>query len=289
MQGFLNETSLTLHITKACNLKCGHCYQHSIRGFDAGVINLDKAYEALDILKPDNVIFYGGEPMLHPEIIFDVMKNYRPKKSMIITNGSIWNESLFDEVGGISISLSSFRFDKARFFRPYTENQFRNIQRILRRYKGKLLLSHDIYPTLHDESFYRVADLSGIPVDTYPVITKSHDFRLYQSYIGRLSRRTTPLLFPKLRILEDGTITRDMRGVHNLGTAKEWHESMKKIPLPIHERCRKCSLLKDCPSCLMFPAFIFDILNENPNDDFHFCKMARALSEHRKKNEPHHL
>lgn len=277
MRGFSNDTTVTLHVTRACNLQCPHCYQQGLGGFDKTVIDLDKAHKALDLLKPKGLVFYGGEPLLHPEVIKEFVAQYPHCRTVVITNGTIWNPKIFDMVDVVSVSLGSFRYERAVLDRPYSKSQFETVLRVLRAYREKLLISHDIYPTHHDDDFYRVAGLSDIPVDTYPVVTADRDFILHSAYVPHLVMRGEPLVFPKLRVLESGVITRDMRGVYNLADADHWTEDMKDRPLPLHERCRACSNLKHCPACLMFPAFVHDYLKAEPDEPHHFCKMAKAL------------
>lgn len=278
MRGFSNDSTVTLHVTRSCNLQCPHCYQQGLGGFDRTVIDLEKAHRALDLLKPKGLIFYGGEPMLHPEVMKEFMSQYPHCRTAVITNGTIWNPEIFDRVDLVSVSLGSFRYDRAVLDRPYTPMQFQTVLQIVQAYREKLLISHDIYPTHHDDDFYRVAALSEIPVDTYPIVTADRDFILHAAYVPHLVMRQEPLRFPKLRILESGVITRDMRGIYNLADTEHWTEDLLKLPLPLYSRCEACQYLKNCPACLMFPAFVHDHLRTEPEGAHHFCKMASVLS-----------
>jgi MoaA/NifB/PqqE/SkfB family radical SAM enzyme len=60
------------NVTRACNLKCVHCYAHAT---DRGVDGELKGHEALSLLKDlaafgvPVVLFSGGEPMMRPDLL----------------------------------------------------------------------------------------------------------------------------------------------------------------------------------------------------------------------------
>lgn len=77
-----------------------------------------------------------------------------------------------------------------------------------------------------------------------------------------------------MRLLEDGTLTRDMRGIYNLCHIDDWKSSYKDKPLPISDRCLNCKYLNYCPASSIFPHFVYDVLKVQKNP--HFCQMTEA-------------
>ena len=74
-----------------------------------------------------------------------------------------------------------------------------------------------------------------------------------------------------MKILPDGTITKDMRGHYN--------DPDKNVP--VHEKCISCQYNQYCPSYKMFPHFVKDVLDKI--EDPHFCKTARWIYNHENK------
>ena len=84
-----------------------------------------------------------------------------------------------------------------------------------------------------------------------------------------------PNRFPKMRLLENGILTRDMRGIYNLCHINDWKSSYKDIPLPISDKCKKCKYLNYCPASSIFPHFVYDILKTQQKP--HFCRMTEIV------------
>jgi len=84
------------NITRACNLKCVHCYNDSGVGKPFKDVTTAKAKEVLDDLAEygvPSVLFSGGEPLMRPDL-FDLIE-YAGSKSLrtvISTNGTLISE-----------------------------------------------------------------------------------------------------------------------------------------------------------------------------------------------------
>lgn len=67
-----------LHVTKACNLRCGYCYFSASRPLPDEMTTMDFAclWPELVALRPQKVIFTGGEPLLRPDIL-DLLRGLR--------------------------------------------------------------------------------------------------------------------------------------------------------------------------------------------------------------------
>ena len=81
------------NITRACNLKCVHCYNDSGAGKSCNDIATEKAKIVLDDLAQfgvPSVLFSGGEPLMRPDL-FDLIQ-YAGKvglRTVISTNGTL--------------------------------------------------------------------------------------------------------------------------------------------------------------------------------------------------------
>lgn len=86
---------LVFHITGRCNLECEYCYANKYSKYDD--ISLDKIKDLLNQAKSlgtRNVIFSGGEPLLHPNI-FEILEYAHNLSFMnhITSNGTLINDS----------------------------------------------------------------------------------------------------------------------------------------------------------------------------------------------------
>jgi len=84
------------NITRACNLKCVHCYNDSGVGKPFKDIPTEKAKEVLDDLAQfgvPSVLFSGGEPLMRPDL-FELIEYAGGKglRTVISTNGTLITE-----------------------------------------------------------------------------------------------------------------------------------------------------------------------------------------------------
>ena len=91
---------LTLHITNKCNLRCKYCYVEQ----GAKTMTRETAFAAVDLAasekKPCGLIFFGGEPLVERELIYDIVAySQKIKKETgqifyykITTNGTLLDE-----------------------------------------------------------------------------------------------------------------------------------------------------------------------------------------------------
>lgn len=70
-----DERNIFLHLLTACNLSCRHCYINPAQ-HGSGILSRSAMEEWLtlfaDPAKKSNVIFLGGEPTLHPDLVHGV-------------------------------------------------------------------------------------------------------------------------------------------------------------------------------------------------------------------------
>lgn len=88
----------TLHLTDACNLRCRYCYVRQSNHY----MTLDTAKAVVDLAAEDpghhGLIFFGGEPLLQRQLIYDTVA---------------YAQSLFSSV------RAAFRTDAASWLPPF--------------------------------------------------------------------------------------------------------------------------------------------------------------------------
>ena len=103
---------VTLHLTADCNFRCGYCYAAPHRG---GTMTLDTARAAVDLalrlprhLACDHslgIVFFGGEPLLCPDLIRATIQYCRDIESRtgqlfhfkLTTNGSLLDQQFLED------------------------------------------------------------------------------------------------------------------------------------------------------------------------------------------------
>lgn len=274
MLEFSNDDTLAIHITKACNLRCKSCYQQEYSSYTKDA-NIEYIHKAISKIKPKNIALYGGESLLKPNLCWEIINTHPNLGYILHTNGSIVSKKLLDRVDGIFFTLESFIYDKTPAYRRYTLEQWEVLMSNLRRYKDKAKITHNIYPDSNDTMFYDMAKLFGIKYGTYQIILNSSYCEYNLKLAKYLPRSNTVLDNPKLRLLENGMVTRDMRGVYNICHIDDWTDDKRSYRLPISNICKECKYFTKCPACNIFPHFCKDVLEKNNHP--HFCKFTEAL------------
>jgi len=103
------------NITRACNLKCVHCYNDSGAGKPAKEITTDKARQVLDDLACfgcPSVLFSGGEPLMRPDL-FDLIEHAVDKglRTVISTNGTLIDERTAETIKRRGVSYVGISLD----------------------------------------------------------------------------------------------------------------------------------------------------------------------------------
>lgn len=99
---------LMLEVSSACNLNCKHCYK-KVKGEKSGAIMTEKiAKKALELLSPERVKidFFGGEPLLNPELIKWVTEQNLNAEFLITTNGTICSPEIIELLKRCTVSVS---------------------------------------------------------------------------------------------------------------------------------------------------------------------------------------
>ncbi len=103
------------NITRACNLKCVHCYAHARSGKDDNELTHEEGLSLLDDLAAFGVpvvLFSGGEPLVRPDL--PDLARYAVEKGMravISTNGTLITAEMARELKDIGLSYVGVSLD----------------------------------------------------------------------------------------------------------------------------------------------------------------------------------
>lgn len=103
-------TAAYLILTENCNLRCTYCFERNSRNCTK-YMSKEVAFKTVDTLiknavdcneKTIDITFFGGEPMLCPDLMIDIMKyteekckeNNKSAHYSIITNGTLYNDKI---------------------------------------------------------------------------------------------------------------------------------------------------------------------------------------------------
>ena len=103
------------NITRACNLKCVHCYNDSGVGKAANEVSTDQAKSILDDLAEfgvPSVLFSGGEPLMRADL-FELLgyAQERGMRTVISTNGTLITAQVAREVEARGVSYVGISLD----------------------------------------------------------------------------------------------------------------------------------------------------------------------------------
>jgi len=103
------------NITRACNLKCVHCYNDSGAGKPSNEVSTDKAKEVIDDMARfgvPSVLFSGGEPLMRPDL-FELIEYAVGKglRTVISTNGTLISEQTAGKIKERGVSYVGISLD----------------------------------------------------------------------------------------------------------------------------------------------------------------------------------
>lgn len=268
-----NQNTIAIHITNQCNLRCPLCYLEK----ENKIIKYEYIQKAIEIFKPEYVVMFGGEAVLCPDIIKQFHKDYPDIKIILHTNGTTYNTEIFDIASILYLTIESFFYSYNKIHRNMTYQQYKNFLKTISYCRNKIEAIHNIYPTNNDILFYKMANLLGIPYADYLIISPEEKIDDLNFYKNRLHPRNTILINPKIRILVDGTVTRDMTGHFNICHINNYEIGMDRL-MPIADKCKSCQYYRKCYACNLFPHFCKLVLD---NIDYvpAFCKINELINE----------
>lgn len=281
-----NESSLAIHVTDLCNLNCAGCYNR--KNNQDNEIDIKLVELALKKINPKTVIFFGGEAILKEKLIRELLEVCKGLRTCIQTSGAnfnLGNMDIWDKVDRIGMTIDSLDYNILKRTKNFSKNQYNSFIYMLKEYQDKISSVHNIYPFNNDHNFLRDIKKYNIIVDSYPFITTRRDQQFLSYFRELIPDREIPLMTkPKLRLLVNGIVTRDMRGIHNMVPIEKFNinniDEYKNNELPVSKKCRECHYFKKCLAGRVFPAFVKDIFDRIDYEP-HFCKFTKIFYRYR--------
>lgn len=112
---FQRKPVVVWNITRACNLRCRHCYTDSGAGRDSGELVTEEALKLINDLawfEVPAVLFSGGEPLLR-EDLFDLASYARAKglRTVLSTNGTLISREMAKKIRSVGFSYVGVSLD----------------------------------------------------------------------------------------------------------------------------------------------------------------------------------
>jgi 12,18-didecarboxysiroheme deacetylase len=103
------------NVTKACNLKCIHCYAKADNKRAPDELTTEEGYKLLDDLAQFGspvILFSGGEPLVRPDILDLINRAVKlGLRTVISTNGVLIDDSLAKELKKLGVSYVGISLD----------------------------------------------------------------------------------------------------------------------------------------------------------------------------------
>lgn len=105
---------LYLEITNKCNINCDYCYIHD-KGVEQEPVDIGDLVNAIDSINPSKLYITGGEPLLYPTLIDNLLRYYESTYSrhwrVVVFSNLILDinediSSLFEHIEGVQTSWS---------------------------------------------------------------------------------------------------------------------------------------------------------------------------------------
>ena len=247
-------TACYMTLTENCNLRCVYCFERETRNIKK-MMSEDTADKIVDFLFDQavtydvkdavHITFFGGEPMLAPELMTHVLdygmakskETGKPIRFSVITNGTIYNDKIeaflqkwYDYTGTIDVQLSIDGI-------PEIQNEGRPC--VDPNKKSSDLVEEAI---VKFKDFLKRHKLPDEKVYIHPVISKATLPRLYESYMYLMQFCTD---FQFAWVIEDDWDDNDLVILDKQLTKITEHlitrtTNPKKFPLKHFNKCSGC-------------------------------------------------
>ena len=151
-------------LTGNCNLACEYCYIEPIaRRKSMGIETAQRVLTTLNTIKPEKVVFYGGEPLTNKDVLYYFLENLdNTIKKQIITNGTLvdreFAEKVYETNTQVSVSLDGGFFDNIHRIYPKGEKAFYDTLQGIAILKAQGV-NVNISATIHIHNVYRLPDI----------------------------------------------------------------------------------------------------------------------------------
>lgn len=120
--------NLYIEVTRKCNMNCNHCLRGEKENENLSLNDINKLFDN-EILKIKNLTITGGEPTLNIKAILQIIKNIISNNIFIdhfvmVINGSIYNQSLIDELNNFYNYYQKNYHHYPKFFLICSQDQF---------------------------------------------------------------------------------------------------------------------------------------------------------------------
>ena len=126
--------AVTIDITKACNLKCDHCFANCSPDLTVDVIP-DEYYEIvvekIGKINPYSVCICGGEPLLRKELVIKLINNLKAiniSSVNIVTNGLLLDTDFSEKLKCADLDTVQISIDNWHGFHSFEDNGTYNKQ-----------------------------------------------------------------------------------------------------------------------------------------------------------------
>lgn len=103
------------NVTKACNLRCIHCYAKADNSPDPDELTTKEGFKLLEDLSEFGcpvILFSGGEPLIRPDILDLIQKGVKSGLRVVIsTNGVLIDEVMAKELKKLGVSYVGISLD----------------------------------------------------------------------------------------------------------------------------------------------------------------------------------
>lgn len=286
---------LAIHLTEHCNFNCSYCYLHKYP--DKREISFELVKKAVTKINPKTLFLFGGEPLICLSLVKQIIETI-PRNIILITNGLLLTDDLMDyfikHKVQVTISLDSFNRD-GNLGRPFTENQFKNILRLLNKYGS---YEHLYILGCIDENSFGVVEfytelinrelahqLRLVSSEHVCDIKTTSFYREYKQYPSELKESFTAenkvpnSRVDKLRLHPDGTISRTyIPGKSVLCHVDTWDDSIHTLyPDTYAKECLQCEYFSRCIVAGGFTVWTHEVSSRGILQQTFCCQASKLL------------
>lgn len=178
------KKNIYFKVTTKCNVKCKHCSYGDVAEETMSYEVIDKVFEELDKEKEYNIILYGGEPMLEPEICKHIAeKAHSINFPVLIYSNGFWgsDQNLIDAVDRMDLDCLILSIDELHDIEDASlENiieHFKNKNIVVSTFKNdrKWMQFKERYPFLYPK-LGRMLELGRNRINKINVVPDELDF-----------------------------------------------------------------------------------------------------------------